>query len=233
MRLSANLLQSSYFDKGPVSILVANYADCRAHDLRLDAGFLEDARNAAPNASLFLGQWMFYRVYASQKLHKIEEIADASQDFASGHGGRSGALGRGTKPGVRQPVRVRRLRRRLRWLRRRLRNGLQRVRLPSPRALSPPRLRLRLQQLRLRCAGSVVLCAGSDLCGSGSDGLCAVHADLCSPGSDLLCAGRPELLCPELCGSGRCCSGSASSGPARSGSASGRAGSEAEGLIKA
>jgi hypothetical protein len=81
-----------------------------------------------------------------------------------------------------------------------------------------------------------MLCSGSDLCGTDPDGLCACRAELLRAGSDLLRPSCPELLCSG-CADLWCswCHGSGSGtspGAGCPGSASGRAGSEAEGLVR-
>src|SRR5271156_5620468 len=59
------------FSHGCVGTVVANYADCLARDLRIEASFLERRPELAAYRIGFLGQKMFNPVYASQKLHKM------------------------------------------------------------------------------------------------------------------------------------------------------------------
>jgi hypothetical protein len=90
----------SAFSHRSIGTVIANYADCRARDLRFPAELFE--RRPEHGGTSRRTSWgrRCSSEFTRLKTSKDEEIADASQDFASGHRGRSGALGRWTKPGV-------------------------------------------------------------------------------------------------------------------------------------
>jgi hypothetical protein len=90
----------SAFSQRSIGIDIADYADCRARDLRFRAGLFDRRPEHGGTSRRASCGRRCSTEFTRLKTSKDEEIADASQDFASGHRGRSGALGRWTKPGV-------------------------------------------------------------------------------------------------------------------------------------
>jgi hypothetical protein len=70
MRSPVKLLQSSYFDR-TASAQLAQITPIAGRAICGLSGFLKDARSSVQIASGFQGQKMFFRVYASQKFHKM------------------------------------------------------------------------------------------------------------------------------------------------------------------